>query len=145
MLSLLTQHEQIYFPNLTQFKDCCLQCDSNQRKELSWLTPQWSIFPFNNWNLWMFTQTSWCVFTQLCQCHLELERVLKPSFFCFGYFSFSKNFNYIARNANIFHLKSSGSGRPSYFLTSTPLRHTAHHHNRSTIGGRLLTWNFFDI
>jgi len=34
----------------------------------------------------MSTQTSQCVFTQLCQWHLELKRAQGPSSFCFGYF-----------------------------------------------------------
>ncbi len=52
-----------------------LRYSSSQGKELSQLTPYWSIPPFSNWSIWLFTQTCSCVFTRLCQCHLELERV----------------------------------------------------------------------
>jgi hypothetical protein len=52
---------------------------------------------------------------------LELERVRRPSSFCLGYFFSSKNFNYVAKDVNILHLKLGGSDRPSYFPTFTPL------------------------
>jgi hypothetical protein len=55
----------------------------------------------------------------MCQCYLELEKVIKPSPFYLDYFSLLKNFNYITKDASILHLKSNNSGRPSYFLTST--------------------------
>jgi hypothetical protein len=42
-----------------------------------------------------------------------------PSSFCLGYFSFSKTFNHIAKNASILHFKLGDYHRPSYFLTST--------------------------
>jgi hypothetical protein len=53
----------------------------------------------------MSTQTGWCVFTRLCQCHLELERAKRPSYFYLGFFFLSKNFNHIIKGVNIFHLK----------------------------------------
>jgi hypothetical protein len=74
-------------PILHNSRICYLRCGSNQKKELSQLTPHWSIPPFSNWSIWMSTQTSCCIFTQLCQCHLELERARRPSFLCLGYFS----------------------------------------------------------
>jgi hypothetical protein len=83
---------------------------------------------------------SWYVFTWLCQCHLELERARGPSCFYFGYFFLSKNFNHITKDSSIFHLKSSGSYRPNYFPTSTPSRHTSHHHNWPIVGGWFLAW-----
>jgi hypothetical protein len=43
---------------------------------------------------------------------------------------FVKFFDHITKDANIFHLKSGDSRRLSYFLTSTPSRHTSHHHNQ---------------
>jgi hypothetical protein len=76
---------------------CHLQCNSSQRKKLSQLTPHRLILPFNNWNIWMFTQTSWFVLTWVCQCYLEPKSAKGPSPFCFGYFSLSKNFSYIAK------------------------------------------------
>jgi hypothetical protein len=33
------------------------------KKELWWSTPHWSIPPYNNWSIWMFTQKNQCVFT----------------------------------------------------------------------------------
>jgi hypothetical protein len=56
--------------------------------------------------------------------HLELKRAIIPSSFCLCYFSSLKNFNYIAKDAIILHLKSCGDCRLSYFLTSTLSRHT---------------------
>jgi hypothetical protein len=32
----------------------------------------------SNWVIWLLTQTCWCVFTLLCQCHSELERAKGP-------------------------------------------------------------------
>jgi hypothetical protein len=55
-----------------------------------------------------------CVFTQLCQCHLEFERTKRPSSFYLDYFSLTKKFNHIAKAASILHLKLGGSHRPSY-------------------------------
>jgi hypothetical protein len=43
-------------------------------------------------------------------------------FFCLGYFSLSKKFNYVAKDAKILHLKSNNNNRPSYFPTSTLLQ-----------------------
>ncbi len=118
----------------------CLQCGSSQRNELFQSTPHRSILPISNWNIWTFTQTSRCVFRQLCQCHLELEMVRKPSSFCLGYFFSTKFFNHITKNVNIFHFKSGNNCRPSYFLISTPLGHTFHHHDRHIASGWFLTW-----
>jgi hypothetical protein len=109
---------------LHHLRICYLRWHSNQRKELLWATPHWSIPPSSNWSIWMFTQTCQCVFTWMCQCYLELEKVKKPSLFLSWLFFSIKNFNYIAKDATIFHLKSSNSGRPSYFSMSIPLGHT---------------------
>jgi hypothetical protein len=84
--------------------------------------PHQSIFPSSNWNIWMFTQISWCVLTQLCQCYLEPKKAKGPCPLCLGYFSSTKNFNYIANDASILHLKSGSNSRPNYFSTSS--RHT---------------------
>jgi uncharacterized protein (DUF2237 family) len=70
---------------------CYIGHNSSQGKELSQPTPHWSIPPFSNQNIWLLTQTGWCVLTRLCQCHLELEGVRKPSSFYLGHFS-SLNF-----------------------------------------------------
>ncbi len=93
-----------FLPNVSNFtflvlcnsRICHLWHGSSQRKELLRLTPHWSILPFSNWNVYMSTQTCWCVFTQLCLYHLELERTRGPLFFCLGYFSLSKKFNHFA-------------------------------------------------
>jgi len=136
---------------------CYLWCSSSQGKELLQPTPHWSIPPLNNWGIWSLTQTCQCVFIWLCQCHLELERDKMPSSFYLSHFSSSKSFNHIIKDANIFHFKLGGSHRLSYFLTSTPSRHTSHHHGRSiasrwfltckygrpSIGGQLWTWRDF--
>jgi hypothetical protein len=69
-----------------------LRCDSSQKKELSQLTPHWSIPPISNWGIWMFIKTSWCVFTWSCQYHMELERAKRPSSFLSWLFFFDKKF-----------------------------------------------------
>jgi hypothetical protein len=74
-------------PILCNSRICCLQCISSQGKELSQLTPHWSILPFSNWNIRLLTQKCRCVFTWLCQCHLELEKAERPSSFYLGHFS----------------------------------------------------------
>ncbi len=77
--------------------------------------------PFSNWNIWMFTQTSWCVFTWLCECHLKLESDKGSSFFYLGYFSSSKNLNHITKNASILHLKLGNYYKPNLpALQNTP-------------------------
>jgi hypothetical protein len=94
----------------------------------------------------MFTQTSWCVFTWLCQCHLELKSTKGSSFFYFDYFFSSKNFNHITKNASILHLKSGDYYRHNDFSTSTPSKHTSHDHNRPIISSLFLTWrNIIDL
>jgi hypothetical protein len=65
---------------------------------------------------------------KFCQCHLELEKARGPHLFCLGYFSSSKDFNHITKDASIFLFKLGGGRRPNYFPTSTPLEHTSHHH-----------------
>jgi hypothetical protein len=120
----------------------CLVCSSSQGKELSQLTPRWSIPPLSNWSIWLLTQTCRCVFTWLCQCHSELERDKRPSSFHLGHFFSSKSFNHITKDASVFHLKSGESRRLSYFPTSTPSKHTSHHHNRSIASRRFLTCKY---
>ncbi len=51
--------------------------------------------------------------------------------FYLGHFSSSKNFDHITKDANIFHLKLGDSHRFSYLSTSTPSKHTSHHHGQS--------------
>jgi len=58
------------------------------------------------------------------------------SWFFFG----SKTFNHIIKDASTIHVKLGNSYRPSYFLTSTPSRHTSHHHGRPIASGGFLTW-----
>jgi hypothetical protein len=57
---------------------------------------------------------------------LEFEKIKRPSSFYFDYFSLTKNFNHIAKAAFILYLKSGGSHKPNYFLTSTPSGHISH-------------------
>ncbi len=136
-----------YWPNTNEFISLILhnlrigrlQYSSSQGKKLLQSTPYWSIPPFSNWSIWLLTQTCQCVFTWLCQCHLELERAKGPSYFYLGHFSLSNSFDHITKDASILNPKSSNSHRFSYFSTSTPSRHISHHHGRSIIGHRFLT------
>jgi len=130
------------FSILHNSKICCIQCNSSQGKKLSQLTPHWSIFSFSNWGIWLLTQTCRCVFTRLCQCHLELEGDRRLSSFYFDHFFSSKRFDHITKDANVFHLKSSNSCRLNYFPTSTLLTHTSHHHGRPIASHQFLTCKY---
>ncbi len=94
------------------------------------------------WGILLFTQTSWCVFTWLCQCHLELEGDRRPSFFYLCHISSSKSFDHITKDANIFHLKLGGNYWLSYSLTSTPSKHTSHHHGQFITSHWFLTYKY---
>jgi len=131
---------ELIFPILCNWKIYYFKYNSSLKKELLQPTPHWLNPPFSNWGIWMSTQTCLRVLTQLCQCHLELERVGGPSSFCFSYFFSSKNFNHITKDANIFHLKLGGNHKPNYLLTSNLLRHTSHHHDRP-----YCRWLIFDM
>jgi hypothetical protein len=98
---------------------CCFQCGSSQRTKLLQLTPCRLIPPLSNGSIWMSTLVGGCVFTQLCQCHLEFERIRMPSF-CLGYISSAKKFNHIAKAVGILHLKSTVAvGLITSWLTPT--------------------------
>jgi hypothetical protein len=129
-------------PILCNSKICHLQCNSNKRKEISQPIPHQSNPPLSNWSIWFLTQTCRCVFTWLCQCHLELEGDKRPSSFYLGHFSLSKNFNHIRKDATFFHLKSGSSYRFKYFLISTHSRHTSHHHGWSIASHQFLTYKY---
>jgi len=126
-----------YWPNICRSISLILHnsriryfwCGPSQNFFLLWLTPHQSMPSSSNWNIWVFTQICRCIFTWLCQCYLEFKRVRGRSLFCIDYFSSWKNFNYVAKDINIFHLKSSIGCKPIYFLTSTPSGHTPHCHN----------------
>jgi hypothetical protein len=62
-----------------------------------------------------------------------------------GYFSSSKNFNYVTKDASILHLKSGNNDKLDYFPTSTPSRHNPHRHGRPILGNWLVRWRDFDI
>jgi hypothetical protein len=51
------------------------------------------------------------------------------SSFYLGHFSSSKSFDHIIKDAITFHLKSGDNHRLNYFPTSTPSKHTSHHHD----------------
>jgi hypothetical protein len=121
---------------------CQLRCSSNQGKELSQLTPHWSILPLSNWSIWLLTQTCWCVFTRLCQCHLELKRAIGPSSFYLGHFSLSNFFDHITKDANVLHLNLGDNRKLNHFLTSSPSKHTSHHHGRIIASRQFLTYKY---
>jgi hypothetical protein len=39
-----------------RFQDLLSPMQVKPNEKLLWLTPHWSIIPFNNWNIWMSTQ-----------------------------------------------------------------------------------------
>jgi hypothetical protein len=57
-------------------------------------------------------------------------------------FFFVNFFDHITKDASILHLKLSGSYRLSYFPTSTPSKHTSHHHGRSIASSWFLTYKY---
>jgi hypothetical protein len=125
-------------------KICCLQCNSNQRKEPLRSTRHWPIPPSSNWNIWMFTQIGQCVLTRVCQFYLESKRVRGSSPFCLDYFPLSKSFNYIAMDVSILHFKLGNNSKPSYSI-STFSRHIPHYHSWPITSCWLLRWRVFDI
>ncbi len=137
-----TQHKWIISLILHNSRICCFRCNSSQWKDLLQPTPHRSIPPFSNWSIGLFTQTYRCVFTWLCQYHLEFEGDKRPLSLCFGRFSSPKSFNHITNDASIFHLKSSNNRRLNYFPTSTPSRHTSHHHSQSIASRQILTCKY---
>jgi hypothetical protein len=72
-ISLILHNSNIYY----------LQCSSSQKK---WTITTNIPSPFNNWSIWMSTQTSRCVLIWLCQYHLKPQKAKKPSSFCFDLF-----------------------------------------------------------
>jgi hypothetical protein len=107
------------------------------------LTPHQSILPSNNWNIWMFTEIGRYVLTQLCQCYLEPKIARGPSPFFVGYFSLSKNFNYVAKDA-----KSSILSRVvAIGLTTSrlPPLHNIIPIATTITSSWLLRWRVFDI
>jgi hypothetical protein len=88
-------------PILHNSKIHYLWCSSSQKNELLWVTLHWSIPPFSNWSIWMFTQISQCFFIMI------VPMSFGASFsFSFCYFSIVKNFNHVAKDASILHFKS---------------------------------------
>jgi hypothetical protein len=85
------------WPNVSRFIFSILCnsriCHSDLTQAKKWViainTPLIKIFIY--WDIWLPTQTCWCVFTRLCQYHLELERVRRPSYFYLGHFSSSRH------------------------------------------------------
>jgi hypothetical protein len=55
---------------------------------------------------------------------IEAIKVRGLSSFCLAYFSYSKNLNHIAKDANIFHIKWSCSSRPNLLLSNFKLFRT---------------------
>jgi hypothetical protein len=129
-------------PILHNSKICCIEHSSNQGKELSQLMPHWSIPHISNWDIWLLTQTCWCVFTRLCQCYLELEGDRRPSSFYLGHFFSSKSFDHIIKDVNVFHLVLGDSCNLHYFPTSTPSKHTSHHHGWPIVSHWFLTCKY---
>ncbi len=64
------------------------------------------------------------------------------SSFYLGHFSLSKSFDHITKDVSVFHLKLGGSRRFNYFPTSTPSRHTSHHHGRFIVNRQFLTYKY---
>jgi hypothetical protein len=121
---------------------CCIGCNASQGKELSQLTPHWSIRPLSNWGIWLLTQTCFCVITWMGQCQLKFEGDRRHSSFYLGHFSSSKSFDHITKDVSIFHLKLGDSHRLSYFPTFTPSIHTSHHYNWLIASCRFLTGKY---
>ncbi len=72
-------------------------------------------------------------------------RNMSKNFYFFGVFFWSNNFNYVAKDLSILHLKPSSSDRPNYFSTFTPLGHNPPRHSQPITSNQLLGWRVFDI
>ncbi len=68
----------------------------------------------------------------------SLKRTKGPSSFYLGHFFSSKSFNHITTCENVFHLKLGDSCTLNYFPTSTPLKHTSHHHGQPIASCQIL-------
>jgi len=128
----ITTHTYQFYPLAIEVFDCFHKH----------VTPHSSILYLGNLSIWLFTQTCKCVFTCLCQCHLELERDIRLSSFYLGHFSSSESFDHITNDVNVFHLKSNDSYRLNYFLTFTPTKHTFHHHGWPIASCWFLTYKY---
>jgi hypothetical protein len=114
----------IYFPNFAQFKDLLPPMWLKPKK---WVImtkhPTNQIFPLA---IEIFGCLQKCIDVFLHNCanaFWNLKKLDGFSSFYLGYLSLSKKFNYITKDVNILHLKSSNGGRPNYFLTSTLLEY----------------------
>jgi hypothetical protein len=81
----------------------------------------------------------------LCESHCvnaiwSLNGPKGPHLFILVTFLCQKIFNPIAKDTSIFHLKSNGSHRLSYFPIPTPLVHTSHHHDQPIASDWFVTW-----
>ncbi len=118
-----------------------LQCSSSQGKELSQPTPHWLIPPLSHVKyLVAYTNMPMCFYTIVSMHNLELEKVKGPSSFYLGHFFLSKIFHHITEDANILLPKLGGKCKLNYFPISTPSKHTSHHHDRSIVSCRFLTY-----
>ncbi len=74
--------------------------------------------------------------------NLKLERARKLLFFYLGQFSLLKSFHHITKDASVLDFKSNNSCRLSYFLISTPSKHTSHHHGQSITSCQFFTYKY---
>ncbi len=74
--------------------------------------------------------------------NLKLERARKRLFFSLGQFFLLKSFHHIIKDANVLDFRSNDSCRLSYFLISTPSKHTSHHHSRSITSCQFFTYKY---
>jgi len=120
MLPLSTQYEWIYFPNLAQFKELLPSLQLKLKKGVIMINT-----PLINSSLRQLRYLD--VYTNKLMCSYMIvpmtfgaSKDLKALLFLSWLLFSSKKFNYIAKNVSILHLKSSNSGKPNYFPTSTP-------------------------
>ncbi len=104
--------------------------NSSQGKELLQLHPTNQFLPLTI-KVFDYVHKHVNVFLHDCANAIwSLKRTKGPSSFYFGHFFSSKSFNHITTYAIVFHLKLGDSCSLSYFPTSTPLKHTSHHHDQ---------------
>jgi hypothetical protein len=88
-----------YQPNTSGFISFILRnswiwhffCGSNQRKDLSQLTSHWSIPPFSNWDIWIFTHRLMC-FYMIVRMSFKAWKDQRAFIFLFGLLFFIKKF-----------------------------------------------------
>ncbi len=127
-LSLPTQHEWIYFPDLVQLKDLPPPMQFKPMKgAIATNTPLINSSLEQLRYLVAYTNMLMCFY--MIWTIWSLKGLEGPHISTLVTFLCQILFDHITNDANVFHLKLGGSCRLDHFFTSTPSKHTFHHHS----------------